>query len=646
MRILLVEDDESVAKTLEKSLISEHYAVDVANDGQAGWQLVSSFDYDLILLDVMLPKLDGIQLCRRLRENSYHMPILLVTALDSSTQKIEGLDAGADDCITKPFEIEELLARIRVLLRRTETPLLSMLRWGELKLDPNSQDVTYGDLPIKLTPKEFRLLELFLRKPSQVFSRGAILDSLWSCSETPGEDTVTAHIRGLRRKLVAVGVPGDLIKTVYGVGYRLKPIEASSPRSRHQSTSSTQAQLETQLTSIQQKQTQAALITLWKSVKSQHLERLAVLKRTIQALRDRRFTRGLREEAYQAAHSLTGALGIFGLKSGSDLARSIEHILHGKEALSSQSQQQLVESVEALETELNQALSHLNRSSSRGSSPLVVLIDKDLGLAQQIATTLRSHGFSLQISADEMALEQLLLSSETSSSADHTSDTAASTKDLPDVILLNFSLTDSTTASLKRLARIINQTPPLLLVVCSADGDLSHRVKAARLGSHSFLHAPTVDSVIRSVLEIKSRLHPASHRVLAVDDDSQVLQGLQTLLEPRGFELVTLNRPHDFWSTLQTASPDLLLLDIEMPNFNGFELCKAVRQAPFWNQLPIIFLTAHDDANTRAAAFRAGANDLVEKSHTDSTLLNCLFEQIKQSQLHQAMTAIAPSPHS
>jgi DNA-binding response OmpR family regulator len=223
MRILLVEDDDAIANVLERGFINEYYAVDVAKDGHLGWQLVKAYDYDLIVLDVMLPKLDGIEFCQRLRDSAYQMPVLMVTALDSSTRKIAGLNAGADDYITKPFELEELLTRARVLRRRAQTPMLQVLEWGDLQLDPNTREVAYGSQALSLTPKKYRLLELFLRKPSQVFSRGAILDSLWNCGEAPGEDTVTAHIKGLRRKLTDAGAPSDLIKTVYGVGYRLKP---------------------------------------------------------------------------------------------------------------------------------------------------------------------------------------------------------------------------------------------------------------------------------------------------------------------------------------------------------------------------------------------------------------------------------------
>lgn len=129
--------------------------------------------------------------------------------------------------------------------------------------------------------------------------------------------------------------------------------------------------------------------------------------------------------------------------------------------------------------------------------------------------------------------------------------------------------------------------------------------------------------------------------MLVVDDDPHILEALRTLLESKGFQIVTLNQSLDFWATLQTSSPDLLLLDIEMPKFNGFELCRAVRQAPVWNQLPIIFFTAHGDASTKTAALRAGANDFIEKSLADSDLITRLCYQLKQTQLQRAIAAIA-----
>ncbi|HIK10661.1 MAG TPA: response regulator [Oscillatoriaceae cyanobacterium M33_DOE_052] len=224
MRILLVEDDEAIAHALTNTLSAQNYVIDVAADGEEGWDLVEAFAYDLIVLDVGLPKVDGISLCRRLRRSGYRMPILLATARDTTEDKVIGLDAGADDYIVKPFELQELAARIRAQLRRGDAALPPVLEWGRLQLNPSTCDVTYEGKPVAMTPTEYRLLELFLRNSSRVYSRTAILDHLWSFEDPPAEDTIRAHIKGLRQKLKAAGAPADLIETVYGLGYRLKTL--------------------------------------------------------------------------------------------------------------------------------------------------------------------------------------------------------------------------------------------------------------------------------------------------------------------------------------------------------------------------------------------------------------------------------------
>jgi DNA-binding response OmpR family regulator len=223
MKMLVVEDDELNAYAITAVLTNQNYAVEVATDGYAAWDLIETYNYDLILLDVMLPKLDGISLCRQIRSSGLQVPILLLTGRDSSHEKAIGLDAGADDYVVKPFDEEELVARIRALLRRGGTASQPVLEWGNLRLDPSSCKVTYAQDLLSLTPKEYALLELFLRNSRRVFSCGMILEHIWSYEDTPSEEAVRTHIKGLRQRLKAVGAPSDLIETVYGIGYRLKP---------------------------------------------------------------------------------------------------------------------------------------------------------------------------------------------------------------------------------------------------------------------------------------------------------------------------------------------------------------------------------------------------------------------------------------
>ncbi|MEM8614687.1 MAG: response regulator transcription factor, partial [Cyanobacteria bacterium P01_H01_bin.105] len=173
MKVLLVDDDNALAEVLIQQLTGQNYVVDRVADGEMGWSYASTFDYDMILLDWMLPQLSGLQLCQRLRTEGYTVPILLLTAKDKQTEKIQGLEAGADDYLVKPFDLAELLTRIRVLVRRTSAEMQPVLTWGDLCLDPVSCDVTYHDHPVMLTAKEYALLELFLRHSHQVFSTSA-----------------------------------------------------------------------------------------------------------------------------------------------------------------------------------------------------------------------------------------------------------------------------------------------------------------------------------------------------------------------------------------------------------------------------------------------------------------------------------------
>jgi two-component system OmpR family response regulator len=228
MRILLVEDDLPLAETLAEAMTDQLYTVDIACDGILAWDYLKAIKYDLLLLDVMLPRLDGISLCQQLRcqrhathSQNYQIPILMITARDTVSDKIIGLDAGADDYVIKPVDLGELFARIRALLRRGCATCAPILTWYQLELDPSTYEVKYADKLVHLTPKEYCILELLLRNRRRVLSRHVIIDHIWSMEEPPEEHTVKVHIRSLRQKLKAYGAPDNLIETVHGIGYRL-----------------------------------------------------------------------------------------------------------------------------------------------------------------------------------------------------------------------------------------------------------------------------------------------------------------------------------------------------------------------------------------------------------------------------------------
>jgi DNA-binding response OmpR family regulator len=223
MRILVVEDDLRLAAMLKEALTAKQYVVEVAEDGEVAWNWVQVIDFDLIVLDVTLPKLDGIGFAQRLRSHRYSLPVLMLTARDTLLDKIAGLDAGADDYLVKPFEMPELMARVRALLRRGTTESLC-LAWGSLSLNASTRDVSYNDTPVYLTPKEYALLELLVSNGRRIMSRSGIIERIWSLETAPTEDTIKSHIRGLRQKLRDAGAPEDAIETVHGLGYRLKQV--------------------------------------------------------------------------------------------------------------------------------------------------------------------------------------------------------------------------------------------------------------------------------------------------------------------------------------------------------------------------------------------------------------------------------------
>jgi len=222
MRILIVEDDVQIADMLAEALGNHQYVVDIAKDGEMAWNWIEICEYDLILLDVTLPKINGIRLCQKLRDRRSTVSILMLTARDTLEDKVLGLDAGADVYMVKPFDLEELMAQIRALLRRGSAGLPAILQWEGLSLNHSTYEVLYQEQPLSLTRKEFTLLELLVTSGRRVLSRPGIIDRLWSLDDAPTEDAVKAHIRTLRQKLKVAGAPEDLIETVHGLGYRMK----------------------------------------------------------------------------------------------------------------------------------------------------------------------------------------------------------------------------------------------------------------------------------------------------------------------------------------------------------------------------------------------------------------------------------------
>ena len=225
MRILLVEDNRRLSNSLKLSLVDDGYAVDVAFDGIEGQELAEMTQYDVIILDIMLPRMDGLEVCKELRRQRINTPILMLTARDTVEDRVRGLDSGADDYLVKPFAISELRARLRALLRRESSDKTGALTIGDLTLDISAHMVLRGGVPIDLTTKEFALMEYLMRNPNRLITREMAENHVWSYDYDGASNIVDVYIRRLRRKIDEPFDP-KLIETVRGVGYRMrKPVE-------------------------------------------------------------------------------------------------------------------------------------------------------------------------------------------------------------------------------------------------------------------------------------------------------------------------------------------------------------------------------------------------------------------------------------
>ncbi|RMF21653.1 MAG: response regulator, partial [Cyanobacteria bacterium J083] len=544
MRILVIEDDEVLLDVLENSLTNQRYIVDVAEDGRFGLECALGTDYDLILTDVGLPLMDGVTLCQRLRKEGYTTPILLMTAKDAPEERIKGLDAGADDYLVKPLDLGELHARVRALLRRGEVKPHNILEVAGLKLDPVSCQVTYQEKPIKLTPKEYGILEIFLRNPSRVYSRGQIIDALWSFDDPPLEDSVKAHIKGLRQKLKKAGLV-DWIENVYGLGYRLNPHLENNQAITNADKSSVEVEFS------------QAMAALWQKHQPLMQERMNLLQEAVKAIQSNNLNPGVQQAAEKAAHKLAGVLGMFKREGGTQIAREIESLLGQNPQLTPAQQQNFL----LLVSQLEDLLGLDNNISVRTITPAELLLissEPELGdRLQQLAPSIGKKW--QQVENIEAAKNWLKTNS-------------------PHLIVLESEKQSQWQNDLAFIQKITTSNPKISVIVLTDTDELDKRITASTAGANGFLVKPLTPTMLSSAVNQQlQQISGQSTKVLIVDDDPIILDTVVTILEPWGMQVTSLVNPEEFWQTLQTTNPDLVILDIDMPKISGIELCQAVR---------------------------------------------------------------------
>lgn len=654
MKILLIEDDEALATFLKQALEQHHYQVDAAQDGQTGLELAKAFEYDLIVLDWYLPGLNGIDICRKLRQPSVpatvnsSTPIILLTAKDSRDSKIVGLDAGADDYVVKPFDLAELLARIRALFRRgNHLGRSPVLQWGTVTLNPKSCEVICNEQPVHLTVKEYSLLELFLRNPQRIFSQAALLDQLWSFDAPPSENAVRTQIKGLRQKLKQVGGE-DLLETVYGMGYRLR-----TPGESRRELGETNRQESPPAPVLSSTATVAPqFAAIWQKHVPQYRDRLATIERAIAALDNHTLTTELHQTALTQAHTLAGSLGSFGLDDGSHLARCLEQAL-----LSLTDRQadpvlvyQLKDWADALQAILQNAPGH-PAPPVQEQSPSTVVAQ---AAAPDINRTYRPPlleptgpplfpaltGQLLIVTHDLDLLKAITIAAIAQGMEVSTASTVAQARTAiaqqrPNVVLLDLTF-DTTDTGFLLLSELTQAEHPIPTLVVTGQEHLADRVQVARLGGSGFLHKSMPPShVMKAIAQVLQHASVMEATIMVVDDDLGVLNTLHTLLAPWGFQVVLLQDSKQFWELLQHVQPDLLILDIVMPEVSGIDLCQVVRNDPNWSEIPILVLSAHRDAQTITQVFTAGADDYISKPVIGPELLARVLNRLERTYIHR-----------
>ncbi|MDK3156599.1 response regulator [Kamptonema cortianum] len=627
MRILLFEVDPVGRASLTEALAHYHYQVNIAPDSQTGLEWAIAHSYELVVLNV--PSLEGISLCRQLRDRGYEKLILLLATSDPNPDIIAGLDAGADDCIAGSCDLSELMARIRALLRRREAAFIpAVLTWGDLCFNSASAEVTYRSQVLSLTPKEYNLLELFLRNPQRIFSRSAIIDRLWSLDTLPTENAVTTHIKGLRQQLKIAGMPVDIIETVYGLGYRLKAFPKSSTLAETPEAEPEKPILPNHLQfkigmidGDSSEQNRAWLKNLqsagvrwgfyFKRIADVSQAAIAISKTPLDALLVNFNAPDFDENCFNELQELVTQFPNLPVLAFAEpdswLDRIVISRLGGSQCL--QKNQPLEQILRAIAT----ALPH----NSIVEATVMAVNDDPLVLCE-LEHLLQPWGVRLVQVSDPQFFWSTLGEA------------------APDLLILDLEMPGVRGIE---LCRAVRQDPkwgdlPIIAVTATPDTQLIHQVFIA--GADDFVSKPIVgpelitrvvsrlDRVpLRYQLEqirlktvkqpLKESLKEYQANLLLVDDQPNNLRTLTAILNGQGYKIRKATSGENALETVSYQLPDLILLDIKMPEMDGYTICSALKAAAETREIPVIFLSALDDVTDKVKAFAVGGADYISK---------------------------------
>jgi DNA-binding response OmpR family regulator len=621
MKILLVEDDQRLGKLIQDFLITESEIVDLVNTGIKIKEKLDQKNYDILILDVMLPDKNGIDICRELRKRDINIPILFITALNNQIDKIKAFESGADDYIIKPFDFQELLVRIKALVRREKITKSTTLTWQNLVMIPEEKQVKYKDNYLHLTPTEFRILEIFLTTPLRVFDTDNIINQLWDIDTIPTHNTLRTHIKSLRKKLIDVGLSKDFIETVYGIGYRLKATENKfTQNSENKSLLLTDTDKKNQNTENQNQLKVSKEDELQLLIRKMWLDNQESISQDCEKLRD--FVEGKNsidiKNAIIIAHNFAGFLGSLGYINAGSLSKQIENLLKDNdfEIKNQEINAKITNLIHELEKDLfpeGKPIQEKKEEEIFHSKEKIeiLVIDEDEKLANKLIMFIEHSqvllSFCHSISSAKKYLQEKVF----------------------DLVILETqwkNLIDRENCLLNLLAEKKEETK---IIIYSEDDSLENRLYCSKYPINAFLSKTNSLKVlwenIKSALTKKNNsdsiVNPL-HNILIIDDDVRFTAVLREklIINQLPVNINIVSDSETFLDEIKKIKPELIILDLEMPKLNGLDICKIIKKDPLLQSIPIIFLTSNLASDTITQFLEAGGDDFISKSKIDLEL--------------------------
>ncbi|WP_017294185.1 response regulator transcription factor [Geminocystis herdmanii] len=623
MKILLAEDDERLGKLIHDYLLPEAELVDVVNTGFEIAEKLTKESYDVLILDVMLPKKNGIDICRDLRRGGINIAILFITALSNQNDKIKAFESGADDYLIKPFDFQELLVRVKALLRRDNQIQSSHLKWNNLVMIPEEKQLFYCDNTIHLTPTEFKILQVFLSTPNRVFSSDSIIDRLWDIEATPTESTLRTHIKSLRKKLEEKGAEKDFIETVYGMGYRLKQIKEKLI-----------TKTENEFLLNEKKQKESKENELKSLMKKMWLDNQKSIAEDCQKLSD--YIEGNNKEldidqAIRIVHNFVGFLGSLGFDTASKISKEIENLLkNNRDNLQNQEiKSTIMKLLNDLETNLfpsgeiatsaNQQ--NLTKHLFSQEKIEILVIDEDIKLSNNLILFMDNPQVNFNfVYTIESGLKYL------------------KEKQYNLVILETEWKKNSSNQLIKILDYLKKKENKTKTIIYSKNDSLENRLYCSKYPISAFLNKNnSLEILWENIKTILSNNHHISetnylYDILIIDDDVRFTEVLkQKLISNKlPINIQTISDSETFLEEITKIKPELIILDLQMPKLNGLDICKIIKKDPFLQSIPIIFLTGNLKPDIINQFVEAGADDFISKSKIDLELYPRIMTHLKR----------------